>query len=96
MNPIVSIVVPCYNEAGTIGRLLEATASQTYPQERLEIVIADGGSEDGTRKVIERFSADHPGLRLTLINNPKRVIPAALNRAIEVAEGEIVIRLDAH
>jgi cellulose synthase/poly-beta-1,6-N-acetylglucosamine synthase-like glycosyltransferase len=59
-------------------------------------VIADGMSEDGTRDVIRGFAASHPDLSIELVDHPRRHIPGALNRAIERATGEIVIRLDAH
>jgi glycosyltransferase involved in cell wall biosynthesis len=75
---------------------LEAVRRQSYPLERIEVVIADGGSNDGTRRVITDYADAHPELRLKLVDNPKRVIPAALNTAIDQASGEVVMRLDAH
>lgn len=60
------------------------------------MVIADGGSTDGTAAIIRSFSGDYPELTIRLVDNPRRVIPAALNVAIKQATGEIVIRLDAH
>jgi succinoglycan biosynthesis protein ExoA len=96
MPPEVSIIVPCYNEVHTIGGLLEAIQRQTYPHSSMEVIIADGGSVDGTRELIKAFASWHPNLRIKLVNNPRRVIPAALNTALKSAAGEIVIRLDAH
>jgi succinoglycan biosynthesis protein ExoA len=95
-NPTVSIIVPCLNEARTIGSLLTAIYEQTYPRAALEVVIADGGSSDGTLAVIERFGGEHPGLALKVIENLKRSIPSALNLAISASRGEIIVRLDAH
>lgn len=92
----VSIIVPCYNEAHTIGGLLRAILAQNLPADRLEVIIADGGSNDGTRRVIQSFAAAHPELQLQIVDNPARTIPAALNTAIGRACGEVVIRLDAH
>lgn len=94
--PHISIIVPCYNEQHTIHLLLDAIRAQTYGTDDLEVVIADGRSTDRTREMIKEFSADHPELRIVLVDNPKRNIPAALNRAIESASGEYIIRLDAH
>ncbi len=92
----VSIIVPCYNEARTIGLLLQAIHAQTYPRDDLEVIIADGMSTDGTREAIQAFTAEHPTLAVRVVDNPKRIIPAALNQAIAAAGGEVVVRLDAH
>ena len=94
--PLVSIIVPCYNEQATIRLLLEALAQQDYPTEDMEVVIADGLSTDRTRAVIEVFRQDHPELPLRVVDNPQRNIPTGLNRALEAARGEFIIRLDAH
>jgi len=53
-------------------------------------------STDGTRQEIAKFQQEHPALRVKVIDNPKRIIPSGLNRAIEAAEGEYIIRVDAH
>ena len=82
MNPTVSVIVPCYNEEKTIGLLLESLLKQTYPLDDMEVVIADGMSEDGTRREISAFQQTHPELTIRVIDNIKRSIPAALNTAI--------------
>ncbi len=94
--PAVSVIVPCYNEAATIGLLLDALYAQTYPREALEVIIADGLSTDGTRAAIAAWQAAHPDLAVRVVDNPDRIIPAALNRALAVARGKIIVRLDAH
>ncbi|MCS7246752.1 MAG: glycosyltransferase family 2 protein [Anaerolineales bacterium] len=94
--PLVSIVIPCYNEQDTIAALLEAISQQTYPLDRLEVIVADGMSTDNTRHNIGKFVAEHPELDVRVVENPDRAIPKALNRAIEQARGEIILRLDAH
>jgi len=96
MKTRVSVIIPCYNERRTIGSLLEAIYQQTYPLNDMEIVIADGMSTDGTRDAIQAFSKSHPELVIHVVDNPDRMIPVALNRAIEQARGEVIIRLDAH
>jgi len=94
--PVVSIIVPCYNEQSTIRLLLEAVYAQTYPRDEIEVVIADGCSTDRTREEIMAYSASHPALHCRIVDNPRRIIPAALNLAIAAASGEYIIRLDAH
>lgn len=96
MTPSVSVLVPCYNERRTIGLLLEAIWNQSYPRADIEVIIADGMSTDGTRDVIQFFALEHPELNLRVIDNPDRIIPAALNRAVDAARGEVLLRLDAH
>ena len=96
MLPKVSIIVPCYNEQSTIRLLLEALCEQTYPRTGMEVIVADGLSTDGTRDVIRAFQKDVPDLSVRIVDNPKRYIPSALNRAIEAARGEIILRIDGH
>ncbi len=96
MPTTVSIIIPCYNEQTTIRQLLEAIYAQTYPRAALEVIIADGCSTDGTRAEIASFAASHTDLPLTIVDNPQRLIPRALNLAIQKARGQIILRLDAH
>jgi glycosyltransferase involved in cell wall biosynthesis len=92
----VSIIIPSYNEQSTICNLLDAIYSQTFPRNNLEIIIADGMSSDGTRVQIAGFANSHPDLHIAVVDNPRRHIPAGLNRALKEARGDIIIRLDAH
>ncbi len=94
--PSVSIIIPCYNEQDTIRKLLEAVYAQTFPRADLEVVIADGMSTDGTRAEIAAFADSHPDLHIAMADNPARSIPSALNCALKEAQGEIIVRLDAH
>jgi glycosyltransferase involved in cell wall biosynthesis len=66
----------------------------TYPRDRLEVVVADGMSDDGTREIVARYARAHPSVRL--IDNPRRVTPSALNAALMAATGEVVVRMDSH
>jgi len=92
----VSIIVPCYNEADTIQLLLDAILKQTYPCTRMEVVIADAMSEDGTRANIEHFILKNPELAIRIVDNPKCTIPAGVNVAADAAIGKYLIRMDAH
>jgi glycosyltransferase involved in cell wall biosynthesis len=92
----VSIIIPCYNERSTIDLLLDSLSDQTYPQTDMEVVIADGGSTDGTQDIIHHWAGDHPELKIKLVNNHARTIPSGLNTAIRASSGEIIVRLDAH
>jgi glycosyltransferase involved in cell wall biosynthesis len=96
MKTLVSVVVPCLNEEATIGQLLQALYAQTYARESLEVLVSDGLSTDRTREIVSGFRAEHPDLAIRIVDNPRRRIPSAVNEAIKAAQGEIIIRLDAH
>jgi succinoglycan biosynthesis protein ExoA len=96
MTPKVSVIVPCYNEQSTIRLLLEALCAQTFPRGDMEVVIADGMSQDGTRAAVAAFQKDFPELAVRVVDNPLRNIPSGLNRAIEASRGGLIVRLDAH
>ncbi len=93
MPPLVSIVIPCRNQGQYIARCLDSVLASDYPRERLEILVADGRSNDGTRPILVRYVALHP--TIVLLDNPPGTTPAGLNVAIRAASGDIVIRMDA-
>ncbi|MDK2979918.1 MAG: succinoglycan biosynthesis protein ExoA [Chloroflexota bacterium] len=92
----VSVIVPCYNEGETIQLLLQALLEQTYPSTAMEVVIADALSSDDTRAKIAQFSEKNPELRIVVVDNPRRTIPAAVNAAAAAAKGVYLVRMDAH
>lgn len=92
--PLVSVIMPARNEEHYIGECLDSILANDYPHDRLEIVIVDGMSADGTREVVGRYMKDYLSIRL--LDNPDRVTPTALNIGIRAARGEIVVRVDAH
>jgi glycosyltransferase involved in cell wall biosynthesis len=92
----VSLIIPCYNEETRIHDVLECILAQTFPQSQMEVIFADGMSTDKTRQIIVGFQQDHPQMNIRIVDNPKRFIPCALNLAIRAAQGEIIVRMDAH
>ena len=92
--PSVSIIIPCRNEARFIGNCLDSILRNGFPLERLEILVVDGMSDDGTRKVIHNYASRHNLIRL--VDNPHRVTPYAVNIGIREAKGDAIMRLDAH
>lgn len=94
--PFVSIVIPCLNEEESIVACLASIVSQDYPLARMEILIADGGSTDGTLDAIAGFIALHSDASIRVIENPDRIQAAGCNRAISVSKGEVIVRMDAH
>ena len=92
--PEVSVLIPVFNEERFIACSLKAVLEQDYPSERLEVIVADGRSTDRTRGIVQSFQARHPNIHL--IDNPGRIVSTGLNRALESARGDIVVRLDGH
>lgn len=92
----VSVIVPCRDEEATIELLLGAIDRQTFPHDQFEVIIADGLSTDQTRQVIENYSNTHKDLQIKVVDNPKRIIPSALNCAIKASSGRYIVRLDGH
>ncbi len=88
------IIVPCRNEEKYIGNCLDSVIAQDYPKDKLEVLVVDGMSEDGTREVIKDYVLKNPYIKL--LDNPSRIVPAALNIGIKNAHGDIIIRMDAH
>lgn len=93
--PTVSVVVAARNEERTIGGLLDSLEAQTYPTGQLEVVLADGGSNDATTAIVEEWTATHL-LRVRLIDNPGRVTASGLNAGIRSSSSDVVIILGAH
>jgi glycosyltransferase involved in cell wall biosynthesis len=92
---IVSVIVPCRNEARYIEAFARSVPAQQLPEGvRLQLVIADGLSDDGTRERLEQLAAEDP--RIVWIDNPGRIVSTGLNRALARAEGEVIIRMDVH
>jgi glycosyltransferase involved in cell wall biosynthesis len=95
MPELISIVVPCRNEADHIDAFIASALAQQMPAGvALEVVIADGDSDDGTRQKLDGWQLREA--RLRVIANPARITSAALNRAIAAAQGETIVRMDVH
>ena len=93
LEPFVTVIMPIRNEEAFIARSLGAVLDQDYPHDRMEILIADGMSDDATLETIRTL----PGAeRVRIIFNPARIQAAGMNKAIMQARGEIIIRVDGH
>ncbi|MBU4457084.1 MAG: glycosyltransferase [Nanoarchaeota archaeon] len=84
-SPLVSIILPIRNEARYIERCLNAVFAQDYPADRMEILIADGISTDGTREIVQRFTLHHSNVQL--LDNPGKIFPTALNIGLRQGKG---------
>lgn len=93
-RPRISIIVPCRNEERYIAGCLESILASDYPADRMEVLVADGRSDDGTRGVVAEVASRDE--RVRLLDNAQRITPTALNTAIRAASGDIIVRMDAH
>lgn len=91
--PVVTLLVAAYNEAEVIGERIENALALDYPREKLDIVVASDGSDDGTNEIVERY-ADR-GVRL-LAFTPRRGKSTVLNDALPQSRGEVVVLSDAN
>ena len=92
ITPTVSIVIICHNEVDHIERKLRNVLSLDYPFHALEVIVASDGSDDGTDDIV-RFFGDQ---RVTLLSYARRGKIPALNDAVRMARGEILVFSDAN
>ncbi|CAN5242690.1 glycosyltransferase family 2 protein [soil metagenome] len=91
--PSVAVLLPVYNEAASIDECLASLAAQTYAGD-WEVIVADGGSTDGTLETIRQAQSRLP--RLSIIDNHRRLQSHGLNLAAASTGAEILVRADAH
>lgn len=92
--PLVTVLVPCRNEARFIGDCLRSILRNGYPESLLQVLVVDGLSEDGTTDIVSELVAEHPCI--TLLMNERRITPVALNLGIQSAKGEFILWMSAH
>jgi len=88
--PLVSVIIPTFNNGRFIGPALESLFRQTYPGERREIIVVDDGSTDNTPEALKKY-----GQNIFQIHQQHRGIASARNTGISHARGEIITFLDS-
>lgn len=91
INPHVSVVIPMYNRAKTIGETIQSVLAQTYPH--FEIVIVDDGSTDESVDIVHRYMQKEN--RIRLVRQENQGLGRVANRCIDEAHGTYIARLDA-
>lgn len=91
---VVSAILAAYNEAAFIDKTLQSICNQLTPDFDLEILVVDGGSQDGTIQKVEQFA--EKDRRIKVLRNPHREIPHAWNIGLRASRGEYVCILGAH
>jgi cellulose synthase/poly-beta-1,6-N-acetylglucosamine synthase-like glycosyltransferase len=92
--PFVSIIIPCRNEEGFIGKCLDSLIANDYPKDKMEIIVVDGASTDKTKEILKNYTREYAFIRL--IENPKKITPISVNMGIMESKGDIVTKTDAH
>lgn len=93
-SPLVSIVMPCRNEAAHVEPAIRDALAQVQRGFTIEVLVAVGPSTDGTRALVDQVATDDP--RVRIVDNPAGVVPHGLNAAIRLAQGDFIVRMDAH
>ena len=93
-GPFVSVIIPIRNEEKYLAQCLQSVIAQDYPKDRMEILVVDGRSEDRSREIVAEFGSKYPMIKL--LDNPRLIVPAAMNIGIKNAKGDVIIRVDGH
>ena len=86
-RPLVSVVIPCYNQAHFLGEAIESVLAQSHPN--FEIIVVDDGSTDDTSEVASRYQ------KVRIVRQDNRGLSAARNAGLAESRGEYVVFLDA-
>src|SRR3954452_15526172 len=93
-TPRVSVLMPVHNAAAFVEEAVRALLAQDYPADRLHLIVVDDGSTDGTAAILDVLEAEHPD-RVAVIHQANQGQVAAVNRAAQEADGELLAMLDA-
>lgn len=96
--PFVSALLVTRNEKDYIKMSLMSLIDQTYPKDKYEIIIIDGGSTDGTLDIIKELQDTYnsESFSIRVVPNPKKILATGWNIGIQSAKGDYVMRIDAH
>jgi glycosyltransferase involved in cell wall biosynthesis len=93
----ISFAVVAYNEEKTLPQLLEDLCRQDYPHEKIEVLLIDSLSTDGTRSLMEAFRDSRTDFQQVMVlDNPNKTLPYGCNVALDHYSGDAIIRVDAH
>ena len=87
-NLKISVVTPTLNAASVLEAELESIRSQNYPQDKIEIIIADGGSTDNTLEIAKKYNA-------VVVPNKLKTAEAGKAAGLKVATGDLVALIDS-
>ena len=91
--PLVSVVIPCYNQAGYLPEAVASVVAQTFAD--WEIIIVNDGSPDDTSLAVRQLIKEHAGRRIRLLEKKNGGLAHARNAGIRAASGAYILPLDA-
>ena len=92
--PFISVIIPSRNEEQFIRKCLNSIIQQTYPMDKVEVLVVDGISSDKTKDVVKEYIQNHPFMKL--LENPRKLTPFAMNIGIKNSIGNVFILVNAH
>ena len=90
----ITVILPIRNEEKYIENTINSILAQTYPLNKIEIIVADGMSDDTTLDIIRSLTSEK--LKIHIIGNSDKIVSVGFNRALSAAKGNIIIRIDGH
>ena len=90
-NPLVSVIIPCYNRQDYIAQTIDSVLNQTWPN--IELIVVDDGCTDNSRQILENY-----GNRVQLLEHPgftNKGQSAAINVGLNAAKGDYIAILDS-
>ena len=95
---LVSFIIVAYNAQSVIKSSLDCLKKQRYDHKKIEVIFVDGNSTDKTKKEMLEFKQKYEDEfnRILVLDNPKKILPAGWNIALNEAKGEAILRVDAH
>ena len=93
--PVVSVLIPAYNEEESIIETISSVCHLDYPAEKLEVIVINDGSADRTKEKVEQFIHIHPQHKIILLNQENTGKGKAMNQGLEKTSGDFFASLDA-
>lgn len=87
-KPLISVVIPAYNEEGYLGYCLESLVNQNFPKEQYEVIVVDNASTDKTAEIAKNFG-------VKVISEHKKGVVFARQKGTLAAKGKIIVSFDA-
>jgi biofilm PGA synthesis N-glycosyltransferase PgaC len=93
--PFVTVIIPCFNKVDTVKECIESVFKLDYPSDKIELIVVDDGSTDGSSSVIEHVIGQTTPIPVHLIKQRNYGKAKSLNNALKLAKGEFFACLDA-